>query len=561
MAVRATAALLAVLVAGYATGCSDEPKDAPDDAPLDDSGNAEASGDAPDDAEACPPLDVPVCTPPDPALTLPDCPLPGGTIGNTEVPDAEPDVGNGSLPGDDTGAPATLPDSVALRTCSETFNRRYEFALESGTIWFRSHAEVTGIEQPWKRLAIPPCLDGTITGIGADDDELIAIRKDGAIYGMDNVLKAPSLFTWSSRWGAPLWRGDGFQLPADMLAWTWSVISPQEDVSWTDPAGNHPAVGGGKVSHIWALRSGGQRFTFFDPWLPKDDSYEMCGPDRGRVRALGLAASGSLIAVIDAAGGIYSRPYDFDLAGDDSLFFKYSYDDQKGALLPAIQLPTFDWVKQPAVPGPITTTLSVHKVGQRMDHRILRVEGQDDAGATGYWEKDVGALGADGWHFVPTDRTLSGPLLRAGACPAATGPDEDILYARGMDRLDEIDGHPGVAGADDWAGELLDFNAYCSPATLRIHFGPDDSFDLRLHTTDKIRQVVRARGLDAQARDFDGAIEIPEKIFAALAKQSKKVRDFVALYLDGKRFTLVKVHAVTGAVTLDAPLASSFEAP
>jgi hypothetical protein len=46
------------------------------------------------------------------------------------------------------------------------------------------------------------------------------------------------------------------------------VISPLEDETWTDPAGNETAVGSGKVSHLWGLRSGGQRLKFWDPWLP-----------------------------------------------------------------------------------------------------------------------------------------------------------------------------------------------------------------------------------------------------------------------------------------------------
>jgi hypothetical protein len=502
---------------------------------------------------------------PDPAAALAACvPTPDGTIGAlASAADALPDVGNGTKPGDDTGAPKTLPDRVALRSHKETFNRRYELALDDGgSIWFKSHAEVTGIEQPWARLPVPECLDGTIVGISLDDDELVAIRKDGAIYGMDNALRSPELFNWSARWGPPLWQGSGFQLPADLIAWAWMVISPQEDIAWTDPAGNHHPVGLGKVSHIWALRDGGQRFTFFDPWLPKDDSYEMCGPDRGRFKAANLSASGSTVAAIDRTGDIYTRHFDFDLAGFDALFFKYSFEDQRGVPAPAIQLPSFEWVHQPRVPGKITRNLSVHKVGTNMDHRFLRVEGQDGSGATGYWEKDVGATGTDEWHFTRTDRPLSGELVEDPAlCPAPTGPDEDLRYARSMESLAEVATHATVQGDADWAGELLDFNVYCSPATLRIHFSPTEHIDLRLHTTDVIRQTERARGLDATPRDFDGAIEIPDELFAALDRAPEKARQFVQLYLGGKRFTVVKLNGVTGAITFATPVTWKFEAP
>ena len=52
------------------------------------------------------------------------------------------------------------------------------------------------------------------------------------------------------------------------MTWSWSVVSPSEDGNWTDPAGNLHAIGSGKVSHIWALRTGGRRLSFWDPWLP-----------------------------------------------------------------------------------------------------------------------------------------------------------------------------------------------------------------------------------------------------------------------------------------------------
>src|SRR3546814_8372811 len=51
----------------------------------------------------------------------------------------------------------------------------------------------------------------------------------------------------------------------------------------------------GKVSHIWSLRDDGQHYRFNDPWLPRDDSYEMCGPQRGQFRGVNLSASGSTI--------------------------------------------------------------------------------------------------------------------------------------------------------------------------------------------------------------------------------------------------------------------------
>src|SRR4051812_4650095 len=99
------------------------------------------------------------------------------------------------------------------------------------------------------------------------------------------------------------------------------------------------------------LRGGGQRVVYMDPWLPADDSYEECGPRRGRFRAIALSAAASTVFVIDRAGAMYTRTNDFDMSGADSFFLKYSYADQRGKAGAPIQLPPLDWVRQPRIAG------------------------------------------------------------------------------------------------------------------------------------------------------------------------------------------------------------------
>src|SRR3546814_4711803 len=79
---------------------------------------------------------------------------------------------------------------------------------------------------------MPACLAGSLIGISADDDEMIGIRADGGIYGMDNALKGYEQFNWSSRWGPIFWTGLGYKLPPGYRAWSWTVISPAEDQNW-----------------------------------------------------------------------------------------------------------------------------------------------------------------------------------------------------------------------------------------------------------------------------------------------------------------------------------------
>jgi hypothetical protein len=438
------------------------------------------------------------------------------------LPDQAPaDGDSGALAALPPAPDNLLPPEIHLRTRTDSFNRRYAFATRNGTIYAQRKE---GDDRTWHELALPPCFAGRVTSISVDDDELIALDASRRIFTMDGALKDASAFNWTSRWGTPFWAGPGYQLPPDLIAWSWSVISPVEDQTWTDPAGNHTAVGSGKVSHIWGLREGGRRLTFWDPWLPLDESYEMCGPLRGRFRAVNLSASGSFVFVINKSGDLFTRLYDFDISGHDPLFFSYSYEDQRGKGDGApIQLPAAQWVKHRKIPGRITSAISIHKLGTAAVHRTLRVEGLDAAGHTGYWEKDVTAKA---WTFHRTDRPLTGKRLTASR--QKLGKPEDRRY---------------VLKANDFRAELTNFNTYCSPARLRIRpKGAKKSFDLVLHSVDGLRQQPRTRGLDDIPREQYGQIEVPPKLLKRTVVREK---------LQGRRFTPVTINATARTIRLE----------
>ena len=418
--------------------------------------------------------------------------LAGGTVGvfdegighTVDSPDAYPVEPAAGVPTSWALAPAELglPLKFPLRSTTETFNRRYSFVLRGGRIYVRSREDATS---PWREMPLPACFAGRVSAISVDDDEMIALDQARRVYTMDNALKGGVQFNWSSRWGAPVWTGPGYQLPRATITWSWSVISPAEDETWTDPAGNHPRVGRSKVSHIWGLRRGGQRLTFWDPWLPLDESYEMCGPHRGRFRAVDLSASGSYVFVVGRRGDLFTRLYDFDISGHNSLF-SYSYDDQtgKGDNAP-IQLPAARWVEQPKIPGRITSAISIHKVGTAAIHRILRVEGRS-RGTTGYWERDTADDPSKPWGFHRTGLPLTGRRLtnpRRDTSRVGLGPSATRRYRHGR----------------DW----IDFNLHCSRSRVRA-----DSQKWVLHHVDGLRQQARARGLD----------DVPREQYAALAR-------------------------------------------
>ena len=410
------------------------------------------------------------------------------------APDHVPAEPGPGIPAAWAEAPAELglPAEVQLRTPSETFNRRYEFATRQGRIFGRDR----GAGGPWREMPLPPCFAGRVESISLDDDEMIALDTARRVYTMDNALKDGSSFNWTSRWGTPFWTGPGYSLPDGVEAWSWSVISPLEDGNWVDPAGNRTAVGSGKVSHIWGLRTGGQRLTFWDPWLPLDESYEMCGPHRGRFKAANLSASGSYVFVIGRTGDMYTRLYDFDISGHDPVFFSYSYEDQRGRGDGSpIQLPAEPWKRQPPIPGAITDEISIHKVGVDALHRIIRVEGER-AGRTGWWERDTADPPEAGWKFHESGLPLRGTRLRNTGV-AELGESEDERYSM---RTAEV------------TAELSDFNVYCSPARLRVT-RDGRTEDLLLHHVDGLRQHARGRGLDHVPRVQDGVVAHPDGRF------------------------------------------------
>jgi hypothetical protein len=418
---------------------------------------------------------------------------------------------------------------VVFRSETESFNRRYQFALADGSIFYKSNTEVTGIREPWARLPVSSCFDGHVAGLSVDDDELVAVDEDRWVYTMDGALSSPAYFTWTMRWGRPFWTGAGRTLPRGVVDWEWSVVSQLEDGTWRDDAGHDHKVGDGKVSHIWMLRTGGRRLSFIDPWLPPDQSYEMCGPHRGRFRARALSASGSTVFLVGRYGDLFTRLYDFDIAGDDPIFFDYSYDDQRGVPAPVIQLPSPAWVEQPKIPGAITDRISIHKVGRGSVHRELRVEGERD-GRPGYWHKDVTA---DQWDFTATGAPLQGTRLRN---PAGDTSGRDL--AAGEDRR-----YTGRAGGARIT--VPTFNVYCTPAPIRVRLATGERFTLRLHSVDSIRQAARARGLDDDPRMVRGTIEVPP---ALRRSGDPQVRAFLAALGDG-RFVDAPLDATLGRLS------------
>jgi hypothetical protein len=172
--------------------------------------------------------------------------------------------------------------------------------------------------------------------------------------------------------------------------------------------------------------------------------------------------------------------------------------------------------------------VSIARTGQDAADRMLRVEGRNEKGRNGYWEKPIGKTGKRPWRFVTVRGHLTGHRLSRrgrGTRPAAY----DHRYAG------TIGGLPA---------EVTDFNDACSPARLRIHIAPGLPLDLLLHSSDGLRQDTRRAGLDDMPREYNGAIEVPRSLYGSLSKRDPRLEAWVRANLGGNRVTVAPL-AVT----------------
>lgn len=399
---------------------------------------------------------------------------------------------------------ATLPRDVHFRGRLESFDGRYYYAVREGRIWIKANRDATGTDEPWRQLRIPRCLDGQVSEISADGTVLIALNAQRHIYTVDYANGAIGSGGWTRRWGPFFWTDLGGHIFSDVRDWATTHFTGTDEY-FIDGGGYRQAPAG--ILNVFLLRGDGLRITYIDPWLPMDESREVCGPERGTTVIAGLSGSGSTAMIVTATGEIYTRLYEFDVSGGNAVLLDYSWQDQSGLESPKIQLPAPDWIRQPRIPGRITDRISLRKLPPGSEHRLMRVEGQDGSGRNGYWERDI--AGGD-WRFVFTGEALQG---RALPLPGPHhGLPEDFSYTG------------RIAGHD---AQLLDFNPYCSPATLRIDLD-GQPLDLELHSTDGLRQERRARGLDIYPRYYRAAVKVPAALWQQRASQPAAVQEFLA---------------------------------
>jgi hypothetical protein len=433
-----------------------------------------------------------------------------------------------------------FPKKILFRTKKENFNTVNEFILRDGIIWFKEKKE-TGL---WKAVPLPEGLNAPVE-IGTDAEHFVAVDQKGTIFtikeaGKSEIIKRSD---WRRNWGSPLWLGAGMSLPKDRKSWEISFFSPSEEVYYKDKVGNKHGIGVGCTT-LYVLSKDGQRITYLDPWLPTDFSYEVCSPVRGTFKAINLSASGSTIFLINKYGDMYTRTYDFDISGGNDLILKYTYDhnlstNEGGDNVPAFYEPLFNfralaldgWSRQPKIVGKITDQITIYK-GKKHD-KFLRVEGINESGIPGYFEKKVEE---DEWKFYATEKSLVGKFIK--------NTQEDSTHLTlGKDSSKRF-----ISKRNNMV--IKNFNPYCSPSDLEVKLGGGETLRLKLHTRETVRQTPRKRGLTLNPLPLNGAIEIPKDVFENLPRRSKRIRRFVKRYLKGKRFTNIQAMATSYQITI-----------
>jgi hypothetical protein len=227
------------------------------------------------------------------------------------------------------------------------------------------------------------------------------------------------------------------------------------------------------------------------------------------------------VLAVSRRAEVFTRLYDFDTSGANTVFGTYSWEQGRPATDTRWQLPSPGWVRQRKPPGTITDRVSIAKTGDDARDRVLRIEARTPRGRVGFWEKPIALTGKRPWRFVETGGRLAGTRLsRRTRTPRVLAPD--LRYAG------------AIAGTP---AEVLNFNPECSPATLRVRIAPDVSLDLILHSSDGLRQETRGQGLDDTPREYNGAIEIPRRVHESLERQDPRVRAWIGEHLGSRRFT------------------------
>lgn len=404
-----------------------------------------------------------------------------------------------------------MPDTVYIKTSTQTFNKDYQFCLAEGRIFYKSRTGAKGPAE-WEPLetGLPYSKIGKfktpdrVIALAGDVDSILAMDQDGKIY--EYYFERTTIrrhITWYHVMGFPT-KGQLALNRTTGNTRAWTAGTRRSEVLWyEDIFGNQHHYGSMGIETYYILNDAGDTIRFTDSGLPADLSRSMPLPERGAFIARNISASGSTLFVINDAGEMYTRLIDFDTMGGDPMFFRYTYKNEKQPYdgtqyitnFNEWGLPNEEWAKQPGIPlsgkARITRHITIFQTGRGNDARELRVGGLSPEGKTGFYYKN---LKDAEWQFkeMPMqfkeesflDTTLDPATLRR--------PKQEIAYS----------GSTALPDGTELSMSIPDFMMSDGDCTLRLTLG-NETADIKMYPVEIWSYMYRLDpGMDGTPKLF-----------------------------------------------------------
>ena len=420
-----------------------------------------------------------------------------------------------------------FPETVYIKTRTQTFNLYHYYILHDGLIWYKS---IDPEQEPINWTLFPknglPRNAGAIAEISADADELVALSAEGNFYRycFDGTITHRSN-TWDDRQGWPVEEQLYFDSrTANNRAWALGKRNIHV-LFYEDIFGNQHHNGPAAIATTYVLLEDGQEICYSDPGLPSDFSRNYIGPERGTFKAVSLSASASTMFVINEAGEMYTRLADFDTIGCDPLFFEYTYIPYTSDLpgtdyfsnMNKWGLPSEDWRSQPRIPlagkAAVTRHIAILQNGHGNGARELRVAGLNEDGEIGYWSKQIFD---DSWEF----KTASLFFAEDAILVTAETADEKTQGERGASLDKSYSGclWNGNEQEQGWEYQIPNFNILEGDCDFRITW-QGETCTLKLHPLEMWSYLRRdyLPGRTGSLKIFLVTLEVPENAFESLS--------------------------------------------
>lgn len=313
-----------------------------------------------------------------------------------------------------------FPDSIFIKTQTQTFSFEYDFLLSDGKIYYKKRNESSEQWKLFQKTGLPFSLKNEfespkkIVEIAADADVLYAFSEEGKLFRVyTKKITHYKPFEWIDYFGwpkkIPLYQNSSVKNKKN-----WTIGSSRKDVLfYEDALGNQHNYGPLGVETITFLCEDGKTLRYCDPACPSDFSHTFKNPENGNFIAENLQASASTFFIISKTGKMYTRLVDYNTVGSNPMLYDYSYNeiysDLKGSDAKSNTtvwvLPNENWKIQPELPlgSKGTKFITIIQTGSGNYERELRIAALSPEEKTGFYHKKINDLE---WQFTKADLIL-----------------------------------------------------------------------------------------------------------------------------------------------------------